>query len=93
MIDDFYLSTRMTLDEFSLLDEPKQAEALIEHGIFIAERHYKNFNIFLYQIDNFYVEIFHNLNFNMMQGMRSFADDEALEPYLESIDISCLYEY
>ena len=83
----------MTLDEFTLLNEAKQAEALIDHGTFIAERTYKNFDIFLYQIDNFYVEIYHNLNYNMMQGMRSFADDDALEPYLESIDISCLYQY
>ena len=92
-MDGFYLSTRMTLDEFTILDDSKQAEALIDRGSFIAERHYKNFNIFLYQIDNFYVEIFHNLNFNMMQGMRSFEDFDALEPYLEAIDISCLYEY
>jgi hypothetical protein len=83
----------MTLDEFTLLDEATQAGALIDRGIFIAERTYKNFDIFLYQIDNFYVEIYHNLNFNMMQGMRSFEDADALEPYLESIDISCLYEY
>ena len=93
MIYGFYLSCRMTLDEFTLLDEPRQAEALIDHGIFIAERTYKNFDIFLYQIDNFYVEIYHNLNFNVMQGMRSFEDFDALEPYLEAIDISCLYEY
>lgn len=83
----------MTLDEFTLLDEAEQAGALIDHGIFIAERTYKNFDIFLYQVGSFYVEIYHNLNFNMMQGMRSFEDSEALEPYLEAIDISCLYEY
>ncbi|MFL5771842.1 MAG: hypothetical protein ACJ75F_01710 [Flavisolibacter sp.] len=83
----------MTVTDFTHLDETKQAEALLARGIFLTERLYKNFIIFLYQLDNFYVEVFHNLKFNVMQGMRSFEDDEALEPYLDTIDISCLYEY
>ena len=83
----------MTLSEFSILDESSQAEALIERGVFLAERMYKNFSIFLYQLDDFYVEIYHNLKFNMMQGMRSFQNEEELEPFLESIDISSIYQY
>ena len=83
----------MTVTDFTHLDETQQAEALLARGIFLTERLYKNFIIFLYQLDNFYVEVYHNLKFNVMQGMRSFEDDEALEPYLDSIDISCLYEY
>jgi len=83
----------MTVTDFTHLDETQQAEALLARGIFLTERLYKNFIIFLYQLDNFYVEVYHNLKFNVMQGMRSFEDDEALEPYLDTIDISCLYEY
>jgi hypothetical protein len=83
----------MTQQEFTFLNDDRQAKALVERGTFIAERDYKNFTIFLYRIDGFYVEIYHNLKFNAMQGMRSFEDDEALEPYLNSIDISCLYQY
>lgn len=83
----------MTLDEFTILDEASQAEALIERGVFLAERMYKNFSIFLYQLDDFYVEIYHNLKYNVMQGMRSFKEEEELEPFLESIDISGVYQY
>jgi hypothetical protein len=82
----------MNIADFILLDEIKQAQTLVERGVFVAERLYKNFSIFLYQVDSFYVEIYHNLRYNAMQGMRSFEDDEALEPYLEDIDISCLYQ-
>jgi hypothetical protein len=82
----------MTQFEFSVLDETTQAQALLDRGIFLIERSYKNFTIFLYQLDNFYVEVYHNIRYNVMQGMRSFEDDEALQPYLEDIDISCLYE-
>lgn len=82
----------MTLDEFTLLNDTRQAEALIDRGVFLAERMYKNFSIFLYQLDDFYVEIYHNLKFNVMQGMRSFREEDELDPYLESIDISSIYQ-
>jgi len=82
----------MTLDEFTALNETKQAQTLLKKGIFLTERLYKNFSILLYQLDNFYVEVYHNLRFDVMQGMRCFEDDEALQPYLESIDISCLVD-
>ena len=80
----------MTLTEFKLLDETKQTQILIDRGVFIAERLYKNFLIFLYQVDHFYVEIYHNQRYNTMQGISGFEDDEVLEPYLDNIDISCL---
>ena len=80
----------MTLDEFTLLPESRQAQTLLERGIFLTDRLYKNFSIILYQLDSFYVEVYHNLRFDIMQGMQCFEDDEALQPYLESIDISCL---
>lgn len=82
----------MTLDEFAILNETRQAETLLDRGIFLADRFYKNFSIFLYQLDNFYVEVYHNLRFDILQGMRCFEDDDALQPYLESIDISCLVD-
>jgi hypothetical protein len=80
----------MTLDEFTRLNEARQAQTLLERGSFLTNRIYKSFSIILYQIDNFYVEVYHNLRFDVMQGMRCFEDDEALQPYLDSIDISCL---
>ena len=83
----------MTLDEFATLNETRQAETLLERGIFLADRLYKNFSIFLYQLDSFYVEVYHNLRFDIMQGMRCFEDDDALQPYLETIDISRLVDY
>lgn len=80
----------MTLDEFTLLNDARQAQILLERGTFLTDRLYKNFSIILYQLDNFYVEVYHNLRYDIMQGMRCFEDDDALQPYLESIDISCL---
>ena len=82
----------MTLDEFTLMNEARQAEALLERGTYLTDRLYKNFSIFLYQLDSFYVEVYHNLRFDILQGMRCFEDDDALQPYLDRIDISCLVD-
>jgi len=82
----------MTASQFTHLDEVTQAGILLARGTFLTERLYKNLTIFLYQLDSFYVEVYHNIRYNMMQGIRCFDDDETLLPYLESIDISCLYE-
>lgn len=82
----------MTLDEFTTLNEARQAETLLERGIFLTDRLYKNFSIFLYQLDSFYVEVYHNLRYDILQGIRCFEDDDTLQPYLERIDISCLVD-
>jgi hypothetical protein len=80
----------MKLSEFNLLDEIKQAEVLLQFGALIAERVYKNFTIFLYQVNQFYVEVYYHNTFNMIQGFRGFESTNALEPYLEDIDITSL---
>lgn len=80
----------MKLTEFNLLDEIAQAEALLNHGVLIAERMYKDFTIFLYQIEKFYVEVYYHNKFTMIQGFRGFDSTTALEPYLEEIDITSL---
>lgn len=80
----------MKLTEFNILDEIRQAEALLNNGVLIAERIYKNFTIFLYQVNQFYVEVYYHNTFSMIQGFRGFESTNALEPYLEEIDISFL---
>ncbi len=82
----------MTLDHFNHLDEIKQAEALLNYGVLVAERLYRDFTIFLYQIDLFYAEVYYNNNFCIIQGFRGFAETSALEPYLEEIDITALQD-
>jgi len=82
----------MTLDDFKFLDEKKQTEVLLDQGVLLSDRIYKNFTILLYQVEKFYVEVYYNTTYKVLQGMRCFEDDEALQPYLESIDISSLYK-
>jgi hypothetical protein len=80
----------MTPRDFNSLDELTQAEILLERGVLVAERIYKNFEIMLYQVHEFYVEVYYHTRFKMIQGFRAFASMKALDPYLEEIDISSL---
>ena len=76
----------MTLYEFIELDEQEQAEAIWE-GVHIGEREDQEHNILLYQIDAFYVEVFHHKEFNVIRKFRPFSSTEPLTPYLDKIKI------
>jgi hypothetical protein len=81
----------MTLSEFNTWDEIKQAEALLNDGVMVAERAYKQFNILLYQVKDFYVEVYYNTTFSIIQGFRGFDSMTSLDPYLQEIDITSLH--
>jgi hypothetical protein len=49
----------MTLYQFNSLDEMEQAEAVWD-GVHIGERWDEEHNILPYQIDSFYIEVFHH---------------------------------
>jgi len=83
----------MKLYDFKFLDDKSQAEVLFNYGVLIAERLYKDLVIQLYQINNFYVEVYYNAIFKMVQGINSFDNLTRLEPYLSSIDISFINNF
>jgi hypothetical protein len=78
----------MKLYDFKFLDDKSQAEVVYNYGVLIAERLYKDLVIQLYQINSFYVEVYYNAIFKMVQGINSFDNLTRIEPYLNSIDIS-----
>ena len=80
----------MKLREFNLLNEINQAKALLSSGVLLTERLCRDLTIYLYQVNNFYVEVYFNNIFGMIQGFRGFDSTTALDPYLEEIDISSL---
>ena len=78
----------MVLDLFNTLPKKAQQEVLLAHGTFLAERADGPFRIMLYQLESFYVEVhFFNL-YNKVAFFAAFDTVEALEPYLEAIDVS-----
>ena len=62
----------MTLYEFNALDDMEQAQA-VWNAVHIGERWEEEHNILLYQVDSFYVEVYHHKEYNVIRRMRSLS--------------------
>ena len=81
----------MKLADFILLGEDERIAVLWREANIIAERKDRGYNVFLYQIYSFYIEVWHSCNLKDKYKLRSFSGTEELEPYLQKIDISNLF--
>ncbi len=81
----------MTLYEINQLNDPEKAEAVWD-GTLIGDRTDNIFNILLYQIDGFYVEVFYQKKRNIIKRIRSFSSTDQLQPYLEKIDLDIKFD-
>jgi hypothetical protein len=80
----------MTLPEFTALTKEQQIDFIKRDGAFLYVRYEEGVDIILYQIGNFYVEVFFE-SFNEDRiCIRSFDDTASLEIYLTKINISAL---
>jgi len=75
----------MTIDQFRKLNETRQALALWERGVKLASRDEPEFEVTLYQIDGFYVELYYNQKDKMFMRLRCFSNVNLLKPYLDEI--------
>lgn len=83
----------MTVFHFHGLSEKQQIDALEHSGVLLAERKGAFFyQVKLYQLDGFYVELYYHTHFNVVININSFSNTDCLEPYLENIDVDALME-
>lgn len=80
----------MRLSEFRLLSAKDQQELVAQHGALLCERNSKNFHIFLYGLDGFYVELFFFRESGEFATMKPFDNTDELTPYLRDIDVGQL---
>lgn len=81
----------MNIYQYHQLEEKNQLDALDQSGVLIAEREAAFCRIKLYQVENFYVEIYHHTHFNVVVNINSFTNTDCLTPYLENINIDSLF--
>jgi hypothetical protein len=85
----------MSIAEFEQLNKFEKAAALNSFGVFISERRLGINRIYLFALNSFYVELFHNLSNpdnRELTVYRVFTDPGYLDVYLENVDISVLVE-
>jgi hypothetical protein len=78
----------MTLAQFNKLKTDEQQKAVLVQGVFLAERKDLPLRMMLYDMGNFYVEIFFLSRYNKVAWFNGFKSTKKLEPYLQKIDIS-----
>jgi hypothetical protein len=78
--------------QFELLEQTEKAQFLLCKGVEVGKRVYKGFDIHLFQIHGFYVEIFCHKASGTVNSIRAFEGGALLEPYLETINIDSLFQ-
>jgi hypothetical protein len=64
----------------------------LKNGVHIADRPGLFCSIALFQVDDFYVEIYYNKKTNEVGRVKTFYGTDLLDPYLKYIDISEIAE-
>ena len=75
---------------FKKIADADKLKHISEAGVCIAERNYKCFRIELYQVENYYTEVYYYADLDTIQLVWPFDHWDDLEPYLQQIDISFL---
>ena len=82
----------MTLTQFNKLPTEQQQKAVLINGVFLAERKDPPLRMMLYDMGNFYVEVFFLSRYNKVAWFNGFKSTKKLEPYLQKIDIAPVLE-
>lgn len=80
----------MKLHEFRELSLSNRADVVQSKGKFLASRSAQTFQVDLYRIENFYVEIWNNTIHGILMNIDGFDDEQFLKPYLDDIDVEAL---
>jgi hypothetical protein len=80
----------LTEKNFTALPLPLQKAVVKQKGTFLCERISKNFVVYLFELNTFYVEVFYNRDKARVIWIHTFHNPDLLEPYLEAIDLSGL---
>jgi len=81
----------ITAIDFQNLTEDLKSYVLLNNGKHVAERNYSIYNIQLYVVYGFYVEVFYLPGSDEIDQILAVNSTEVLDLYLDSIDITDIY--
>lgn len=79
----------MTIYQFTLLNEQDKAD-LVLNSVFLADRIEGDMLFQIYYVDDFFVEIWHDVVLDRIYNMRPFSARRLPDEYLEDISIEDL---
>ncbi len=80
----------MKLSEFILLNEADKKNAIITNAVPLAKRSYADKVVFLFQVQDYYVEVYCNAADKSVEEYCILPDTNAICHYLEAIPIDDL---
>ncbi len=80
----------MTLIHFQSMSQHEQYKFTLTKGVPVSERLKEDFTLLLYQLPNFYVELYYHTATNELVWINSFDSITELEPYLSHINVQGL---
>lgn len=80
----------MQLSVFRKMSPQDQRELVSREGVMLWERKSRNFSIYLFQLDSFYVELFFFKESGEFATIKPFDNMDELSPYLREIDVGQL---
>jgi hypothetical protein len=80
----------MKLSEFILLNEVDKKCAVMNNAVALAQRTYPDVVIFLFQLGDYYIETYCNMEDKTIEEYRILPDTNAIKHYLEAIPIEDL---
>ena len=80
----------MKLSEFMLLNEGDKKYAVFNNAVALAKRSYPDVIVFLFQLEDYYVETYCNVANKTIEEYRVLPDTNAIGHYLEAIHIDDL---
>lgn len=79
--------SKMTLYQFNALNETEQIETIWKDAVFQGRRTEERDDFYLYQIDDFYIEMKILKETDTILLSKTFKTTELLHPYLEQMNI------
>jgi len=80
----------MRLSDFIMQEGEEKKFTVLHQGVLIGKRKDPSMMIFLFQLDDFYVEMYCNAMSKEVTQYKVFRHTRLLQPYLESIAIDHL---
>jgi hypothetical protein len=77
----------MKLSDFILLNEGDKKCAVMNNAVALAQRSFPDVIVFLFQLDNYYVEAYCNRANRAIEEYRVLPDTNAISHYLDAIPI------
>jgi hypothetical protein len=82
----------MRLSTFILLSEQEKKTTVFQLGTPLAQRENESWKVFLFQLEDYYVETYCNKKNKVIEEYRVFGDTQLLQPYLQAIPLNGLLE-